>query len=165
MDRVEIIESGLSHVGITTDVLLSMAGRVLTDERPDLLNQHEKIQVNLTWVDDKEMATLNKKYRGKDQPTDVLSFSYLDAQPDLEAKEPEFSIGDMIISLDTLKRQAKERGHEPQAEAEVLFVHGLLHILGYDHELGPKELMVMLARERKYLGDNAGLIERSALES
>lgn len=165
MDRVEIIESGLSHVGITTDVLLSMARRVLRDERADLFKQHEKIQVNLTWVDDKEMTKLNKKYRGKNQPTDVLSFSYLDAKAAEEAKEPEFSLGDMIISLDTLKRQAKERGHGPQAEAEILFIHGLLHILGYDHELGPKELKDMLARERKYLGDNAGLIERAALES
>lgn len=164
MDSVQINESGLSHVGIRTDVLLSMARRILNDERPDVYARAGKTLINLTWVGDADMAKLNLQFRGKDQPTDVLSFSYLDDASD-PSPEPELTIGDMIISLDTLKKQARERGHADQTEAEILFVHGLLHILGYDHELGPQEMEEMLARERKYLGDNAGLIERSVLES
>lgn len=165
MKRVDISESGLSHVGIHTDVLLSMARRVVQDEQPELLTSREKLLINLSWVSDKKMRALNKRYRGKDQTTDVLSFSYLETDEQTAVIEPEFTVGDLIISLDTLKKQAKERGHTLQTEAEVLFIHGLLHVLGYDHELGPKELRRMLKQEQKYLGDNAGLIERSASES
>lgn len=163
MASIQLNESGLAHVGIKTDVLLSMAERIIRDQAPKTLQAGQILSLNLTWVDDKSMRRLNRQYRGEDQTTDVLSFSYVE---DASVEPgPERTIGDLIISLPTLKKQAKERGKTLQEEALVLFVHGLLHILGYDHELGPRALEKMLAQEQKYLGDNAGLIERAEHES
>lgn len=78
-------------------------------------------QINLKLVDDKEIASLNKKYAGIDAPTDVLSFVY----------EGGDELGDIAISLETAKRQARDTLAD---EIGLLLIHGLLHVLGYDHQ-------------------------------
>lgn len=80
--------------------------------------------VAAAFISDDQMQELNKKYRGKDKTTDVLSFSYLD---DKEAE----TVGDVVISLDQAKRQAENGLKE---ELAMLLTHGVLHVLGYDHE-------------------------------
>ncbi|MFH1542656.1 MAG: rRNA maturation RNase YbeY [bacterium] len=80
-------------------------------------------EINLLFVDDKEIHRLNKQYRDKDKPTDVLSF---------EMNE-DGVIGDIAISKETAERQAKEYGATLDEEIKRLVVHGTLHLLGYDH--------------------------------
>ena len=74
-------------------------------------------------------------------------------------------LGDLVISVDTAQRQADERGHDLRTELRVLLVHGLLHLLGYDHETGAEDAAEMQAAEHKLLGrlgeDGAGLICRT----
>ena len=84
--------------------------------------------LNVVFVNDPYIRSLNKKYRKKDKSTDVLSFSYLDSPDFKETK----LIGEVYISVPTAKRQTKET---PQDELNKLFVHGFLHIFGYDHVL------------------------------
>ena len=132
--------------------------RVLADIRPDIARQNSTL--SLAWVSDNEIQRINKAYRGKNKPTDVLSFSFLERGRLAQGS----GLGELIISVETLKRQAKQQGHAMAVEAEVLFIHGLLHILGYDHERRA-DLKKMLALERRFLGDKAGLIGRSLGES
>ena len=87
-------------------------------------------EVSLVFADDPSIRELNSYYRGKDKPTDVLSFSMLEG----DASELSRSLGDVVISLDTAKAQAKKNKHSISDEVATLIIHGLLHLLGYDHE-------------------------------
>lgn len=158
MAEVHLSMTEKKHVGFATDVLSSLASRIVADVQPDLLKTGD-VYLSVVWTDDKAIRVLNKQYRDKDEATDVLSFSYLSkGQPLLEGE-----LGELVISLDTLKRQADSHKHDEKTEAQILFVHGMLHLLGYDHERR-EDFEPMLALEKKYLGDNAGLIERSRPE-
>ena len=88
--------------------------------------------LELILVDDEKIAQINGDYRGKEGPTDVISFAYL------EAGEGEI-VGDIFISVDTAKRQAEEKGHSLERELAILFVHGLLHCFGFDHNNDEEE--------------------------
>lgn len=92
---------------------------------------------------------LNAEWRGKDAPTDVLSFSQREGEG---ARSDDPVLGDLVISLDTASRQAAALGHTVESELRVLLVHGLLHLLGLDHEAGPAEAAEMEAREIELLG-------------
>lgn len=105
----------------------------------------EKRIVILTFIGDSQMRSLNKKHRGKDKTTDVLSFEY---RADAKVKEGIF--GEILISVPQAKRQAKKLSHRLQDEIAFLFVHGFLHIHGYDHEK-PQEEKVMFALTDKIL--------------
>ena len=104
-------------------------------------------ELSLLLCDDATIHPLNRDYRGKDKPTDVLSFAQ---------REGEFAfvddnlLGDVIISMDTTIRQATERNHSVQTELRVLLVHGILHLLGYDH-IEDDEAEIMEAKEREIL--------------
>jgi probable rRNA maturation factor len=92
-----------------------------------------KVELSIALVSDAQIKRLNKRYRNKDKPTDVLSF------PIGEKVEDWLILGDIVISVDTAKRQAQELGHSLEEELKRLLVHGLVHLLGYDHELGGEE--------------------------
>ena len=91
--------------------------------------------ISVSLVDNEFIHKMNRDYRGIDRPTDVISFAFLDNE-DREAlykgKEP-VCLGDIYISVDKAKEQAKEYGHSLKRELQFLFVHGLLNLLGYDH--------------------------------
>ena len=91
--------------------------------------------ISVSLVDNEFIHKMNKEYRGIDRPTDVISFAFLDNE-DRDAlykgKEP-VCLGDIYISIDKAKEQAEEYGHSLKRELSFLFVHGLLHLLGYDH--------------------------------
>ncbi len=96
------------------------------------------VEVSLVVTDDAEMQDLNRRYRQLDQPTDVLSFAQLESPAEATA-EPfpttgPRQLGDIVISGDRVRAQAIEYGHGQQRELAYLAVHGLLHLLGYDHE-------------------------------
>ena len=105
----------------------------------------------------KAMAALNAQYRGKDYATDVLSF---DAPAVFRAQG---HLGELVICGAVLRRQAREHGHAPADELRVLLAHGLLHLLGLDHELGPREARAMAQWEAVLLPQRlqAGLIGRA----
>ena len=105
-------------------ILRKSAERTLAEERC------EECEVSILLTNDIEIHNLNATYRDVDSPTDVLAFAMregADGDPDDEI------LGDVVISLDTAKRQAKEYKHSIEAELSLLVVHGILHLVGYDH--------------------------------
>lgn len=96
-------------------------------------------------VGDDEMHALNRDYREKDRPTDVLAFAMREGEP---TPDGENVLGDVVISLDTAARQAAERDVSLADEVRTLLIHGILHLLGYDHEVSANESRRMKAKER-----------------
>ncbi|EIE27200.1 HAD-like protein [Coccomyxa subellipsoidea C-169] len=105
-------------------------------------------ELSVVLCSDKHITQLNSEWRNKAEPTDVLSFGM-----DMDASDgyPVRLLGDLVISLDTAEQQAQERGYGLLDECRVLLVHGLLHLLGYDHEIGVEEATAMAAAERHIL--------------
>lgn len=100
----------------------------------------------IRFVSDREMRRLNTIFRGKDAPTDVLSF------PGGESPEG-IHVGDIAISLPAARRQAAERGHSTRRELEILLLHGILHCLGHDHEADDGEMARLERRlRRRWIG-------------
>jgi probable rRNA maturation factor len=107
---------------------------------------------SVTFVDDPAIQQLNRDYRGYDKPTDVLAFSQLEGDEDFVMPEEELTLlGDVIVSAETAQRQAAERGHPLEAELALLITHGLLHLLGEDHDT-PEHKAHMWARQSDVLG-------------
>ena len=120
-------------------------------------------ELSLMIVGDGAMRSLNRRYRGKDKPTDVLSFSQLEAGAPAARRRvrraskragaakaaPARLLGDVVISLDTARRQARAINVSVAERMRTLLIHGLLHLLGYDHELSAAAAKVMFARERE----------------
>lgn len=106
------------------------------------------VELSVALVSDDEMARLNGQYRGKEGPTDVLSFGCDDPCP-AEAGEP-VTLGDVIIAPDVAVAQAADYGTTVEAELNLLLVHGILHLLGYDHE-SDEDAAAMQAREQLLL--------------
>lgn len=104
-----------------------------------LLNRDGSI--DLTLVTDKVIQEMNAEYRNLNKPTDVISFAYLEVT-EFENVPDDIIAGDIFISIDTAKKQAKEHKHALNKELEVLFIHGLLHLFGFDHKTdkGEKEM-------------------------
>lgn len=95
----------------------------------------EEAEVSLVLVDDQRIHALNLEYRGVDRPTDVLSFALqeeMEGEPEIEVVDE--MLGDIVISVERARNQAKEYGHSFEREIVYLAVHGTLHLLGYDHE-------------------------------
>jgi probable rRNA maturation factor len=108
----------------------------------------------LVFTDSETVKQLNRDYRGVDEPTDVLAF-YMLPQKGADssfALPPDgvTRLGEVIISYPQAVAQAKEQGHSPERELALLVIHGILHLLGYDHE-EPKEERKMRKRERELL--------------
>ncbi len=110
------------------------------------------IEVSVLVTGDAELHALNRDYRGVDAPTDVLSFADEDEAPGAgpvfvrPPGKPRY-LGDIAISYDRVVAQAADYGHSPARELAYLAAHGVLHLLGYDHELGPEDAADMRARE------------------
>lgn len=97
------------------------------------LSDHDEVSVVL--CDDEYIHGLNRDYRGKDSPTDVLSFALNEGESAPIVDGPQENLlGDIIISLDRAVFQAEEYGHSLEREVAFLTLHGMLHLLGYDHE-------------------------------
>lgn len=109
-------------------------------------------EVDITIVDDEEIHQLNRDYRNVDRPTDVLSFALdEDDEDEPEVLEGQLHLlGDIIISAETATRQAEEFGHGLEREIVYLAVHGLLHLLGYDHMV-EEDKVIMRAKEEEAL--------------
>ncbi len=105
----------------------------------------EGIELSIYLTDDETIRLLNKNFRGKDKATDVLSFIYDEQVGGYKL------LGEIVISIDTAKRQAKELGHSLEEEIKRLLVHGFVHLLGYDHELGEEEEKRFMELEKRLI--------------
>ena len=118
--------------------LKSAATRILK-----LIKKHHA-ELSIALIGNGEMRKLNARYRNKDYPTDVLSFPAARGMPGgLQL------LGDVIISVDKAKEQAKERDRSLDEEMTTLLIHGVLHLLGYDHERSAKDARIMGRLEEK----------------
>lgn len=108
-------------------------------------------EVGVRLMDDAAIQRLNRDFRGHDTPTDVLSFP---------AGTGDY-LGDLAVSVETARRQAREHGHAVEIEIEILLLHGLLHLLGYDHETDDGQMRRRERALRRRYGLPAGLIERA----
>ena len=114
--------------------------------------------MHVTLVSDARSRALNRRYRRTDRATDVLSFP---ASPSPQPPGPSL-LGDIVIARGVAKRQAREATHSEQTELRVLALHGLLHLLGYDHERDHGRMQRVEQRLRRKGGLREGLIERTS---
>lgn len=133
---------------VNADTLEELVGHVLRGE-----GVAAPAEVSIWITNEDELQTLNQNYRGKDSSTDVLSFgNEEDAEtPFVNAPDQPRYLGDLAISFPHVVRQAEEYGHGRERELSYLVTHGLLHLLGYDHE-ELAEAQVMRGREEALLG-------------
>lgn len=127
--RVDLDRRDPAPLRPATSSYLALVGKVLRQLETEAPAQVTRISISL--VGDGEMRELNREYRGKDKPTDVLSFANLEGPPVPGGEE---HLGDLVISVETARRQAVEYGVTFTQEMARLTVHGILHLLGYDHE-------------------------------
>ena len=129
---LELLESAAKHENVNTDIT----------------------EMSLSFVNKEEIQEINRDYRGKDVPTDVISFALNDeveSEISIIGLEDEInSIGDVIICVDTAKEQAEDYKHSLDREIGYLAVHGFLHLLGYDH-MTPEDEKEMFEKQDKIL--------------
>ncbi len=112
------------------------------------LTRIPQIDLDLSLVGNALMRSLNRKFRKKDKTTDVLSFPLHEKK---EARRGGVFLGDIVIAVPRVRKQAKERGVSFERELLFLIIHGTLHLLGYDHEKSPREAKQMKKLEREIL--------------
>ncbi|GAI58439.1 unnamed protein product, partial [marine sediment metagenome] len=121
-------------------------------------------EMSLVFTDSETVQRLNRDYRGVDESTDVLAFYMLPqhgADADFVSPPDDIThLGEVIISYPKTEEQAKEQGHSTEQELTLLIIHGILHLLGYDHEK-PEEEAKMKAREKELLEGRHPMVERS----
>lgn len=107
-----------------------------------------KGELSILFTDDERIAELNRRYLGRKGPTNVLAFPMIsESSPQLLSG----MLGDVVISLDTAVSESKELGEPLQRTVDRLLVHGILHLLGYDHEVSRKEALRMSKEENRLL--------------
>ena len=156
---MQIFVNNIQEAVTGTEVLEELALKVIkTAMEQEGVNP--AAEVSVVFVDDAYIHRLNREYRGVDRPTDVLSFAMQEMVDEEPAVDEDFQaefdenegplLGDIIISLETAVRQAKEYNHSLEREVAFLAVHGFLHLLGYDH-MEEAETRVMRLREEAIL--------------
>ncbi|MGN7761169.1 rRNA maturation RNase YbeY [Paenibacillus sp. 22594] len=139
-----------------SDELITLLENIL--QKAGQLEGIDEGEVDLTFVNNERIHELNMEYRGIDRPTDVLSFAMNEtgedeleiiytAQDDEEGEDVPYVLGDIIISVTRAQEQALEYGHSLERELGFLFVHGFLHLLGYDHQDAASEAEMMSKQE------------------
>ncbi|MEJ5377826.1 MAG: rRNA maturation RNase YbeY [bacterium] len=131
-----------TRAGMTPEQVQEKASMVLREL--DL----EEPELSLLLVDDPEMAKLNLKFLGRKGPTNVIAFSQLEGQG---PRGPSVLLGDVVISLETCQREAQEAGMEFQERFMELLVHGILHLLGHEHEDDPQGAALMESEAQRIL--------------
>lgn len=149
MEISVLIDDGIA-VPLSVDRLRGIVEQVLTSENPESV-----VELGLVIADQDKIRRLNRDYRGRDEPTDVLAFSAM------EEAGPEFPpfvsppdgvqhLGEVIISYPQAVMQAEEHRHPVEREIAILVIHGVLHLLGYEHDEPEREFQ-MRAREAEIL--------------
>ena len=149
--RTRPAAAGRLSVVVTTPDGIRVSTRGLATWLKKAAPARARGEVTVALISDERMRTLNRAYRGKDYATDVLSFPI----------RHDTFLGDIAIATGVAARQADEAGHPVATELRVLALHGLLHLLGYDHERDNGRMTRTEARLRKAAGLKEGLIERA----
>ena len=146
------LENVQDKIPLASEILSSIRSGL--EAVAELNNLSDNDEVDVTIVDDNEIHKLNLDYRGVDRPTDVLSFALDEVtdndEPELIGGPEEHLLGDIIISAETAFRQAEEYGHGIKREITYLAVHGMLHLLGFDH-LTEEDKAIMRCKEEEAL--------------
>jgi probable rRNA maturation factor len=122
----------------------------------DRMRVHPLAELCIKIVDEATIAQLNEQWMDKEGPTDVLAFPMDELRPGLVTEEPEEGVlGDLVLCPAVAERQAAEAGHPTKDEVELLTVHGILHLLGYDHA-EPEEHREMFGLQDRLLGEWRG---------
>jgi len=140
------LQSETDITGVDTHALERVAARALEAERVPA-----PAELSIVLADDPVVQELNRTYRATDAPTDVLSFGQQDGEAFARPQGAPPHLGDVVISVDTAKQQAATYGVALQDELAHLLVHGVLHLLGYDHET-PEDAAAMRLQEEAVLG-------------
>ena len=133
-DNLEMIEKMLHHAAKTEGI-------------------EEGSELSVTFVTNEEIRQINHDYRGKDVPTDVISFAMEElgeGEMEIEVEGAPRMLGDIIISVERAKEQAADYGHSEERELGFLAIHGFLHLLGYDH-MEPEEEKEMTGKQESIL--------------
>jgi len=141
---IEVLDESGQGVDVRT---LSRLARFVLDR----MRVHPLAELCIKAVDEATIAQLNEQWMEKDGPTDVLAFPMDELRPGLVNEEPEQGVlGDLVVCPQVAARQAVEAGHPTEAEVELLTVHGILHLLGYDHA-EPEEHAAMFGLQGRLL--------------
>ena len=111
----------------------------------------DNLEFNVIIINNEEIHKINKEYRGIDRPTDVISFA-LEDYKDIKYENDYRVLGDIYISIDKVKEQAKEYGHSFERELSYMLVHGFYHLMGYDH-IEEEDKKIMRPKEEKILNE------------
>lgn len=142
----------LDETGTVSEEELSFVRKVL--EQAAHYEETGESEVSVTFVTNEQIQEINREYRGKDTPTDVISFAMEEAGEEevvITGADDTRVLGDIIISLERAKEQAADYGHSYKRELGFLAVHGFLHLLGYDHTNEADEKK-MFSRQEEILG-------------
>jgi probable rRNA maturation factor len=146
----------LNESGLELDVTrLAALSRFVMDR----MRVHPLAELCIKAVDEQTIATLNQQWMEKEGPTDVLAFPMDELRPGLVNEEPEEGVlGDLVLCPTVAEKQAKTAGHSTAAELDLLTVHGILHLLGYDHA-EPEEHAEMFGLQAELLTQWQGVQE------
>ena len=119
----------------------------------DVLDVKDEMELSLIIVGKTKIRNINRDYRNIDRVTDVISFANIDSDDyDYLAEDGEVNLGDIFINVDRVKSQAKKYGHSIKREFMFLFVHGMLHLLGYDH-MEKEDEKIMFSLQDRIIGE------------
>ena len=135
---------------LSTAKIKKLASFVLKEAKG--ISFERRAELPLVFTGDGEVRKLNKFYRKKDKTTDVLSFPFLEGKKSPSLPGGALPLGDVVLSLPQTKRQAAEGGRSYRSEAALLLIHGILHLLGYDH--------VTKAQEKRMFGLQDKLLKK-----
>lgn len=132
--------------------------KAVLNKAAEVYDVSAQAEVGFMFADDSYIQELNLRYRGKDTATDVLSFALNEGEePEIiGGYEGEELLGDIVISVETMGRQAEEYGHSVERELAFLTLHGMLHLLGYDHE--SEEERQEMRKEEEYVLSLLGIV-------
>ncbi|MDM5156500.1 rRNA maturation RNase YbeY [Bacillus sp. DX1.1] len=131
---------------------VNMIGQLL-EKAAQMENIEDGTELSVTFVDNERIQEINRDYRDKDQPTDVISFAMEDmgeGEIEIVGVEMPRMLGDLIISIPRTKEQAEEYGHSFDRELGFLALHGFLHLLGYDH-MTEEDEKIMFGKQKEIL--------------
>ncbi|ANB58396.1 putative rRNA maturation factor YbeY [Anoxybacillus sp. B7M1] len=140
----------LDETNEVTDEQMEVIAKLL-NYAADVEQIPDEAEVSISFVDNEQIRMINREYRGKDQPTDVISFALEEmgeGETEIIGLDAPPVLGDIIISVPKAQEQAKEYGHSFMRELGFLAVHGFLHLLGYDHETEEDEKEMFAKQEQ-----------------
>lgn len=142
---MEIDVQGPAIRGLSRSTIRSFAAGALRSIRKRVRALPDAEAVSIVLITDSEMRKLNRRFRGKNKTTDVLTFG-MDNEPDLSGSR---SLGEIVISIEQAARQARTERHSLPTEIRYLILHGLIHAFGFDHETDRGEMNALEIKVRK----------------